>query len=88
MKIVNLLAALLVCNATLAADLNISNIEWLRDARRGEYNVKFTISWNNAWNNSRNYDAAWIVIKYLSPGVPHSAVPSCKCAVQQAQHAC
>lgn len=50
-----------------ASDLNITGVEWLRDQRSGEYSVKFTISWNNAWSNSKNYDAAWVIVKYQSP---------------------
>lgn len=50
-----------------ASDLNITGIEWMRDQRSGLYAVKFTISWNNAWSNNKNYDAAWVFIKYQSP---------------------
>ncbi len=53
--------------SSLASDLAVTGIEWSRNPRAGEYHVRFTISWNNAWNNSRNFDAAWIFIKYQSP---------------------
>lgn len=64
-KFYPLLITLCLCSYTFASDINITGVQWRRDQR--EYHVTFTVSWNNAWSNSRNYDAAWIVIKYQSP---------------------
>jgi formylglycine-generating enzyme required for sulfatase activity len=46
-----------------ASDFKIEVIEWTR-IDQTEYHVKIDLSWNNAWHNSRNYDAAWIFFKY------------------------
>ena len=32
-----------------------------------QYKVKLTVSWNNSWRNEKNYDAAWLFLKYVSP---------------------
>ena len=50
--------------AAFASDLNIDGIEWSRESRT-QYKAKFTVSWNNCWRNDKNYDAAWIFIKYV-----------------------
>jgi len=47
-----------------SADLKIEGIEWSRDVAPLDYKVKFTVSWNNSWRNDKNYDAAWIFLKY------------------------
>ncbi|HYE56028.1 MAG TPA: SUMF1/EgtB/PvdO family nonheme iron enzyme, partial [Chitinophagaceae bacterium] len=67
MRSILLIAAMLHCLYTSATDISITGVEWIRDPQRQEYAVKFTISWDNAWNNNRNYDAAWVVVKYESP---------------------
>lgn len=53
--------------ALQASDLSIEGIEWIRDNAYHYYKVKFTLSWKNSWHNSRNYDAAWIFMKYAAP---------------------
>jgi formylglycine-generating enzyme required for sulfatase activity len=50
-----------------ASDLSIEGVEWVRDNAYNQYKVKFTLSWNNSWNSSRNHDAAWIFLKYSAP---------------------
>ncbi|HEY0677115.1 MAG TPA: SUMF1/EgtB/PvdO family nonheme iron enzyme [Chitinophagaceae bacterium] len=69
MRIACILFLLILHNAgsVYATDLTITGIEWSRNQTRNEYHVKFTITWNNSWHNSRNHDAAWVVIKYQSP---------------------
>lgn len=62
-----LLLAAFACLTASASDISITGIEWVRDAHSKTYSVRFCISWNNAWNNARNYDAAWVVVKYQSP---------------------
>ncbi|MGB8191206.1 MAG: SUMF1/EgtB/PvdO family nonheme iron enzyme, partial [Chitinophagaceae bacterium] len=73
-SIIFLLSSLLCLGMTVfASDLSITGIQWYREQRSGEYSLTFTISWNNAWSNARNYDAAWIVIKYQSPSYRQTA---------------
>ncbi len=56
---------LLYGSLLLGSDLKIEGVEWNRDnAASLPYKVKFTVSWNNSWRNDRNYDAAWIFLKY------------------------
>ncbi len=55
---------LLISAVVTASDLKIEGIEWSRDVAPLQYKVKFTVLWNNSWRNERNYDAAWIFLKY------------------------
>jgi formylglycine-generating enzyme required for sulfatase activity len=52
-----------------ASDLKIENVRYLanRDSK-GEPQVVFDISWHNAWRNPRNYDAAWVFMKFPDNG--------------------
>ena len=56
-----------------ASDLAIESVEWIRDNAYNHYKVKFTLTWNNSWNNNRNHDAAWIFIKYAAPSYRQAA---------------
>lgn len=58
---------LLTSAVVAASDLKIEGIEWTRDVDPLRYKVKFTISWNNSWRNEKNYDAAWVFLKYVGP---------------------
>lgn len=49
-----------------ASDIHISNVEWAKSLHN-DFSVRFTIEWNNAWRNDKNFDAAWVFIKYTSP---------------------
>jgi formylglycine-generating enzyme required for sulfatase activity len=42
---------------------------------QGTAKVQFDISWNNSWRSAKNYDAAWVFVKYSTDaGVTWSAV--------------
>ena len=58
---------LLYGSSIFASDIKIEGIEWSRDIAPLQYKVKFTVSWNNSWRNDKNYDAAWIFLKYVAP---------------------
>ena len=66
-----MIAASLLCFMvsfhTKASDLSIEGVEWARNSAYNHYKVKFTLSWNNSWYNTRNHDAVWIFIKYATP---------------------
>ena len=49
------------------SDLVIEAIEWSQNQHPLQYKVKLTVSWNNSWRNEKNYDAAWLFLKYVSP---------------------
>ena len=53
-------------------DLIIEGIEWSQNQHPMQYKIKFTVSWNNSWRNEKNYDAAWIFLKYVSPSYQQS----------------
>jgi formylglycine-generating enzyme required for sulfatase activity len=53
--------------SVFATDLEIEGVEWIRETSSLQYKVKFTVSWNNSWRTDRNYDAAWIFMKYKAP---------------------
>lgn len=60
-----------------ATNLQITNVEF-RQFRRttGEQKVKMTVRWDNAWRNSKNHDAAWIMVKFVSDdnGYAHARI--------------
>jgi len=49
-----------------ASDLTITGVELVynRDTTK-DMSVKLTVQWENAWRNEKNYDVAWIVVKFL-----------------------
>ena len=47
----------------------IEAIEWNRQSNG--HTVKLTVSWNNSWRNAKNYDAAWVFIKYSLASSPN-----------------
>lgn len=73
-KLVSLFVLLLPLG-THAADLTISNVMLIhhRDTTK-ELHVQFDVRWQHAWRNEKNYDAAWIVVKFLqgSNGYRHA----------------
>lgn len=59
-----LIPLLIFSLAANASDITIEGVEWMRNAASRTYTARFTVAWNNSWRNDRNYDAAWIFIKY------------------------
>lgn len=49
-----------VCLTISATDIEVSQVFF---DRKNEA-VNFTVTWNNAWKNSRNHDAAWVFLKF------------------------
>ncbi|GAB5526628.1 MAG: hypothetical protein Roseis2KO_45000 [Roseivirga sp.] len=49
-----------LCFTVFATDIEVSKVYF--DKSNGA--VNFSITWNNAWKNSRNQDAAWVFIKF------------------------
>ena len=48
-----------------ASSLEIRNVRYHVDQdTKGEPSVIFDLTWKNAWRNSRNYDAAWVFLKF------------------------
>lgn len=66
-KIITVLLLSIISFYSRASDLTIDGVEWFRDNAYNQYKIKFTLSWNNSWFNTRNHDAAWIFIKYATP---------------------
>lgn len=66
MRLLFLTAALSFYSFCSGTGIEIGGIEWSQDGKTN-YKVKFTVAWKNSWRNERNYDAAWIFIKYVSP---------------------
>lgn len=52
--------------SAIASDIKIDGIEWVGNRDDQTFFARFTISWENSWNNARNRDAAWVFIKYES----------------------
>ena len=66
------------------SDLEISNVEFRQlRSTTGEQKVKMTVRWDNAWNNQKNHDAAWIMIKFvdLHGGYSHALLAAEACSV-------
>lgn len=53
-----------LCLTLSATDIEVSRVFF--DKNNGA--VNFSVSWNNAWKNSRNHDAAWVFIKFSKAG--------------------
>ena len=66
-KVYLLFIFLFYCACSFASDLEIEGIEWSRSTDPLQYKIKCTVSWGNSWRNDKNYDAAWMFLKYVSP---------------------
>lgn len=64
-KIAALLVFLTVSISGNATDLKLSQPMYFID--NGVHYALFNVSWDNAWNNDRNHDAAWVFFKSLVP---------------------
>jgi formylglycine-generating enzyme required for sulfatase activity len=54
-----------------ANDLRLSNVEV--ENQKSTFSVRFTIAWDNAWRNARNYDAAWVFLKFQPQNAEYNA---------------
>ncbi|MBO6576590.1 MAG: SUMF1/EgtB/PvdO family nonheme iron enzyme [Rhodothermales bacterium] len=66
--LVALVAVALSASGVRATDIRVEHVESVRnplDARSPF--VAVTVSWDNAWFNERNHDAAWLFFKVLRP---------------------
>ena len=65
-KIFLLVGFILIFNSTYASGFSVSNLIWYHEGNgnnRTSYCV-FTLQWDNAWNNAKNNDAAWVFLKF------------------------
>jgi len=58
---------ILICKAN-ANNLRITTVSQLVGNR-----VRFTLRWDNSWNNGTQRDAVWIFIKFRKPVIPECA---------------
>jgi formylglycine-generating enzyme required for sulfatase activity len=65
MKNISLIILLLSASTCFASALKIQQVEWYRDDFSKKMLVKLKLSWQNAWHNAKNHDAAWLFFKYL-----------------------
>ncbi len=65
MKTTTLLFLICTCLNAGATNIRITDVavETMSDTAQG-LPVSFTIAWDNAWNNAKNHDAAWVFLKY------------------------
>ncbi len=57
----------LISTLISATNLQITHTEFqVFDDTTKSPRVKFNISWDNAWNNDKNYDAVWLFVKFNS----------------------
>lgn len=55
-------------SSTDATSLRIENVRFIhRPESTGEMRAVFDLSWQNAWHNTKNHDAAWIFLKFVFP---------------------
>ena len=53
----------------LANNLTISSVKLKsQDTSANTIVIQFTLSWDNSWRDSANYDAAWIFVKHNAAG--------------------
>lgn len=64
MKTTTLLFLICTCLNAGATNIRITDVavETMSDTAQG-LPVRFTIAWDNAWNNAKNHDAAWVFLK-------------------------
>lgn len=64
------LAAICFPASVFSSELTVSGVAPTRAADGRSATVRATVSWQNAWRNARNRDAAWIFVKVRSGGGP------------------
>jgi formylglycine-generating enzyme required for sulfatase activity len=62
-QLLNLGVIILLCIPTLtfANDIKVKNSRFDAKTRM----IHFDISWKNSWRNQKNYDAAWVFVKFI-----------------------
>jgi formylglycine-generating enzyme required for sulfatase activity len=66
-----LFSLLLTASPCRANNMRIENLRFIT----AEARVIFDLSWQNAWHNSRNHDAAWVFLKFIqNDGYQHAAL--------------
>ena len=68
LKIFNLVLVTLFSMTMFGSGLLIEGIEWSQSSNG--HKVKLIVSWSNSWRNDKNYDAAWLFVKYASASSP------------------
>ena len=53
-----------------ASDLRVSNVDLKRVPGAGGLLISFDIGWDRSWRDERNWDAAWVFVKYQSVDGP------------------
>lgn len=54
----------------IASGISVGNLTWYFEGspeNRASYAI-FTLQWDNAWNTTKNHDAAWVFLKFSRPG--------------------
>lgn len=78
-KVTALLLLAGMTEAAVADNLRIENVTFIRRVESsGDLRAIFDVKWQNAWNNSKNHDAAWIFLKFIYPdgGYAHINIES------------
>ena len=66
--------AIITLSAGLAASASANNVAVSnivlksQDVGNKRVFVEFDLSWDNAWRNALNHDAAWVFVKFRAPG--------------------
>lgn len=63
LKKILLCGILLIPSMHFANDIAVKNISFDQKAQK----VSFDLSWNNSWKNKKNFDAAWVFVKFVDP---------------------
>lgn len=63
-----LLLTLFIFNPVFANNLRINNVGFVNNNTSTQtVGIRFTISWENSWKDSINWDAAWVFAKFKHP---------------------
>ncbi len=73
---------LLLTRAAVATDMAVSDVEIARAPNATMAQVTLTVSWQNAWRNDRNHDAAWIFVKVRADEGPWRPAPVVKAMIR------
>ena len=66
LRITFLLIVSLIAQEVYASNITVDNVRLVnRDGVAGNpFSIIFDVSWENAWHNEKNHDAAWVFMKY------------------------
>ncbi len=78
MRKILILSTLIIMNGfATATNISVSNIYLLHEPDKPtSLRARFELKWENAWHNTKNYDAAWVFFRYQVPPRYQYSIPA------------